>query len=369
MDDKLFFRKNILTWHAGHQRPMPWKGERDPYKIWLSETILQQTRVEQGLPYYLKFVKAYPTVKQLADAPLDEVLKNWEGLGYYSRARNMHAAAKFITQERNGIFPETYPGIRALKGVGDYTAAAIASFAFDLPHAVLDGNVYRVLSRYFGIETPIDSTAGKKQFSALAQSLLDPKAPGSYNQAIMDFGADHCTPRKPGCSNCPLKPRCIALKTDAVAQLPQKSKSLKKRNRFFAYAVFYHGQNVWLHRRNEKDIWRNLYEFPLLELQEMPRDLADLPQILLNHFFDENAPKGINPIAISKTYRQTLTHQVIHAVFCEFKLTGSKKTIDFQQDKLSDFGQFDQFKLKKILAVPRIIDWFWAEKDVTLSLF
>ncbi len=368
MDDKQFFRKNLLAWHRDHRRPMPWKGERDPYKIWLSEIILQQTRVEQGLPYYEKFVAAYPTVRLLADAPLDAVLKNWEGLGYYSRARNLHAAAQYIAKALGGAFPDTYAGIRALKGVGDYTAAAIASFAYALPHAVLDGNVYRVLARFFGIDTPIDSTPAKKEFAALAQSLLDTRAPGAYNQAIMDFGAGHCIPRQPACADCPLGRRCAAFQSGRVAQLPVKKKGLAKRTRFFAYAVFEHRDTVWLRRRDGKDIWQHLYEFPLLELPEIPADTTTLPSLLMQHFFPEGVPEGLELQAISKAYRQTLSHQIIQAVFIEFKMPENLKVLDFQKTRLENYVQTEQFKLKKILALPRIIDWYWQEKAVTLRL-
>lgn len=368
MDDQVFFQKNLLRWHAGHRRPMPWKGERDPYKIWLSEIILQQTRVEQGLPYYEKFVAAYPTVKELAAAPLDEVLKNWEGLGYYSRARNLHATACHIALKLDGKFPDTYADIRALKGVGDYTAAAIASFAYELPHAVLDGNVYRVLARYFGIGEAIDSTAGKKIFSALAQELLDPTQPGAYNQAIMDFGAGQCTPRQAACSTCPLSSRCQAFLTKQVDNLPYKSKTTDKKPRFFAYAVFYLKDRVWVRQRSADDIWKNLYEFPLLELATAPADTRDLPDQLLAHFFPNGAPAGTALRAVSKAYRQTLSHRIITAVFCEFDLPGNLQITDLEQIGLENFDCVEQFKLKKILALPRIVDWFWQEKDVTLRL-
>ena len=201
---KHFFTKNLLKWFASHHRPMPWKGEKNPYLIWLSEIILQQTRVEQGLPYFLKFKENYPTVTDLANAPEDEVMRLWQGLGYYSRARNLHFTAKYIAYDLNGEFPNTYTEILKLKGVGAYTAAAISSFAYDLPNAVVDGNVYRVLARYFGIETPIDTTEGKKKFTKLAYELLDKKRPADYNQAIMDLGATQCTPKNPNCKNCPL---------------------------------------------------------------------------------------------------------------------------------------------------------------------
>ncbi|MBK6932730.1 MAG: A/G-specific adenine glycosylase [Saprospirales bacterium] len=289
---RAYFQKNLLDWHAGHSRPMPWKGERDPYKVWLSEIILQQTRVEQGLPYFEKFVAAYPTVERLAAAPLDAVLKLWEGLGYYSRARNMHATALYIATERDGRFPDTYAGLRALKGVGDYTAAAIASFAFDLPYAVLDGNVYRVLARFFGIDTPTDTPAARKQFAGLAQQLLDPARSGACNQAIMDFGATQCTPQQPACVPCPLRPHCAAFHSNRVPLLPRRSKTPEKRQRFFAYAVFYHRGMVWVGQRHDKDIWQNLYEFPRLDLPEAPADTASLPPLLLAKFFPAGPPEG-----------------------------------------------------------------------------
>ncbi len=366
MDNHFFFRNKLLEWHRGHRRPMPWKGERDPYKIWLSEIILQQTRVEQGLPYYEKFIAAYPSVRHLAAAPEDEVLKNWEGLGYYTRARNLHTAAKYIAGELSGKFPDTYEGIRALKGVGDYTAAAIASFAYDLPYAVLDGNAYRVLARFFGIRTPIDLPAAKKTFAALAAELLDTAKPGAYNQAIMDFGATHCTPRQPACTGCPLREHCVALQTGQADKLPVKSKTPEKKDRFFAYAVFYHRDHTWVRRRTGKDIWQNLYEFPLLELPALPADPGNLPGLLLGNFFSGGPPPGTTVRGISRPYRQTLTHRIVTAVFCEIDLPDTIETADFHENMLGNYQRIEHFKLKKILALPRIIDWFWQEKDVTL---
>jgi len=362
MDFSDFFRHELLTWHAGHQRPLPWKGERDPYKVWLSEVILQQTRVEQGLPYYERFTAAFPTVRQLAEAPQDAVFKLWEGLGYYSRARNMHAASKHIACELEGVFPDTYAGIRALKGVGDYTAAAIASFAFGLPHAVLDGNVYRVLARFYGIETPVDTPAAKREFSALAQRLLDTKDPGAYNQAIMDFGAGHCTPRQPACGACPLAEQCIAYKSGAVHRLPAKNRAKPKQQRFWAYGVFYHDGHVWVRQRNADDIWQHLYEFPLLELPELPDDPGALPQRLLDHFFPNNPPPGIVPRSVSKPYRQTLSHRIVTAFFCEFDLGENFEPAVLQGSRFSEWQKIEQMNFKKILAVPRIVEWFWRER-------
>ena len=251
----------LLAWYQKNKRDLPWRHTKDPYKIWLCEIIMQQTRVAQGLAYYNRFVETFPTPADLAAATQDQVLKLWQGLGYYSRARNLHAAA----QSMHGKFPPTYAGVRALKGVGDYTAAAICSIAYNMPYAVVDGNVYRVLARVFGIRTPIDSTDGKKQFTALAQALLDKKHPGDYNQAIMDFGAMVCTPQAPQCTVCPLANRCVARKEDLQEKLPIKAQKTKVSTRYFHYIYVEQGKFTWLHQRGPGDVWQNLYELPLVE--------------------------------------------------------------------------------------------------------
>ena len=225
------FSRILLDWYAEHKRELPWRETKDPYRIWISEIILQQTRVAQGYEYFQRFVERFPDLVALAEADEDEVMKYWQGLGYYSRARNLHAAARSM----NGVFPRTYEGVRALKGVGDYTAAAICSIAYDMPYAVVDGNVYRVLSRYFGVETPIDSTQGKKLFASLAQEMLDEKHAALYNQAIMDFGAIQCTPQSPSCMFCPLADSCSALATGKVNLLPVKQHKTKTTDRYFTY--------------------------------------------------------------------------------------------------------------------------------------
>ena len=255
------FASVLLDWYAQNKRDLPWRGIQNPYLIWLSEVILQQTRVAQGLEYYKKFSERFPTPQALADASEDEVLKCWQGLGYYSRARNLHAAAKSM----QGVFPSTYEGVRALKGVGDYTAAAICSIAYQMPYAVVDGNVYRVLARVYGIDVPIDSADGKKQFAELAQKLLDKQAPGDYNQAIMDFGATVCTPSASQCSTCPLAGRCAAYKQGRVDELPVKAQKTKISARYFHYIYVKQGKNTWLHKRGPADVWQNLYEPPLVE--------------------------------------------------------------------------------------------------------
>ena len=232
--------------------------------------MLQQTRIEQGLPYFYKFIEAYPTVFDLAKAPADEVLKLWQGLGYYSRARNLHETAKFVAEELNGIFPKTYKELKKLKGVGDYTASAIASICYNEPVAVVDGNVYRVLSRIFGISTPINSTAGIKEFKQLAQELLDKNDPATFNQAIMEFGALHCKPQNPKCDTCPFNDMCLALKNDQIKELPVKLKKAKIKKRYFNYLVFdLENENTILEQRSGRGIWNGLYQFPLVESEKM----------------------------------------------------------------------------------------------------
>jgi len=366
MDNKQFFRENLFAWFAQNHRPLPWKGEQDPYKIWLSEIILQQTRVEQGLPYYHRFVEKYPDVQALADAPEDEVLKLWEGLGYYSRARNLHTTAKLIANDLGGKFPDKYEDIRALKGVGDYTAAAIASFAFNLPHAVLDGNVYRVLARFFGIETPTDTPAAKKEFAALAQALLDRAHPGDFNQALMDFGATHCTPQQPKCPACPLRPQCLALERNKVAELPLKSKVLTKKDRFFVYLVADFRGDTFVQKRAGKDIWQNLWEFPMLELSAFPTDNQDLKKLIFEKF---DIARWSPEIRFSKPYRQVLTHRNITAIFCEITFFDDNSPKVFEKQPFDKCVRVSRSDLKKNIAVPRVIDWYLRDNALTLSLF
>jgi A/G-specific adenine glycosylase len=364
-DKKAQFRPTLLAWFANHLRPMPWKGIKNPYFIWLSEIILQQTQVKQGLPYYEHFIEKYPTVFDLAAAAEDTVMKSWEGLGYYSRARNLHAAAKQIVNNFDGKFPDSYEAILSLKGVGPYTAAAISSFAFDLPHAVVDGNVYRVLSRYFGIDTPIDSTEGKRFFNSLALTLLDKKQPAAYNQAIMDFGATQCTPKRPKCSTCPFAERCSARLEDRIAELPVKSKKITKKHRFFNYIILHLGDQVLLHKRKTKDIWANLYEFPLLEAERL-LERSEIDASLVDGLGLVNKNNNLNGTAkfikVSKPFQQTLTHQKINARFWEYRIpeTSFDKNSTYilvQKDKLSTF------------AFPKIIDWYFRDNSLYLELF
>jgi A/G-specific adenine glycosylase len=306
------FSKKITEWYNPTSRNLPWKKTKDAYKIWLSEIILQQTRVEQGTPYYLAFIKKYPTVKKLANAPLDDVLKLWEGLGYYSRARNLHFAANQIMQFHNGKFPESHTEILQLKGIGNYTAAAISSFAYNLPHAVLDGNVYRVLSRIFGIETPIDSTIGKSIFQKLADDLLDKKNPSTFNQAIMDFGAILCKPQNPMCENCPFSSECKALQLNKINLLPIKSKKLIKTERHFHYFVMYDDEYIYIKQRSENDIWKGLFEFPVEEVIGQWSIANSMFFRKINHLPSTSS----QPL----TYKQTLSHQYIHGYFYEIQM-------------------------------------------------
>ena len=259
------YRKALTVWYNHTKRELPWRESRDPYKIWVSEVILQQTRVQQGMDYYHNFLRLFPDIKSLAMAPEEDILKVWQGLGYYSRARNMHHAAKIILSTYDGKFPNDYESIRNLKGIGDYTAAAIASIAFDLPYAVVDGNVFRVLARLFGITTPIDTVSGKKEFYNLAQLMLDTDRPGEFNQALMEFGAIQCLPGQPLCTDCPLSGKCHAFANKAIGSFPVKSKQVKQKERYFNYLYIHQAEKLFLVKRGEKDIWRNMYQFPLVE--------------------------------------------------------------------------------------------------------
>jgi A/G-specific adenine glycosylase len=336
------FAQILLKWHRGeNNRSMPWKGEKNPYRIWLSEVILQQTRVDQGWAYYEKFLDAFPTIHDLAHAPEQKVFKLWEGLGYYNRCRNLIATAKKIDAEYNGQFPGTYEEILQLKGIGPYTAAAIASFAFNLPHAVVDGNVTRVLSRYYGDFTPIDSAAGKKLYAQLADALLDKEQADLYNQAIMDFGATVCIPRNPLCKDCIQRSDCQALQKGLVSQLPVKEKTNRKKQRWFYYFIVETpGDRVYIRQRTGKDIWEGLFEFVLHE--------ADQPV----YFDHENAAgsdlmhrlfgrQSMTVRYISRIYRQELSHQTIQGQFISVRLKKEKSQLSgyalVDRDQLADY--------------------------------
>ena len=281
------FSKKIINWYLQNKRDLPWRNTRDPYKIWLSEIILQQTRIEQGLPYYEKFVGTFPSISDLANAPEDKVMKLWQGLGYYSRARNLHFTAKTIAKEYKGQFPSEHANILKLKGIGDYTAAAIASFAFDAPYPVLDGNVFRIISRIYGIHDAIDSGTGKKIFMKKLHELMPPKEVASFNQAIMEFGALQCVPKNPKCTGCIFKNECYALANDKIDMLPIKEKKLVKKDRHFFYLISSDGKNTIIQKRSDKDIWHSLYEFPVFEKQIKPRGKilfrSEIQKHLLTH--------------------------------------------------------------------------------------
>lgn len=300
----------IAQWFRQNGRDLPWRRTKNPYKIWLSEIILQQTRVDQGLNYYLKFIKNYPTVNDLANASEQEVLNDWQGLGYYSRARNLHAAAKFIAGELNGKFPDTYDEIIKLKGVGPYTAAAIASFAFKEVKALVDGNVYRVLARYFDISTPIDSTTGKKEFQLIADSLIPKDAPDEHNQAIMELGSQQCVPVNPDCSACVLNNNCFAFLNNTVSERPVKEKKTKVRTRYFYYGIFTQHAKICVRKRTASDIWQHLYEFPLYE-----SDTPVSEQQLILHYVETY---GLTPSFISEEVKHILSHQRIVTRFLHF---------------------------------------------------
>ncbi len=302
----MIFSNTLIYWYLQNSRDLPWRKTNNPYFIWLSEIMLQQTRVAQGLSYYLKFTEAFPTVFDLAKADESTVLKMWQGLGYYSRARNLHFTAKQIANEFNGEFPSTYKDIIKLKGIGDYTASAIASFAFDEPKAVVDGNVYRVLSRYFGIETPINSSVGIKEFKTLAEALIDKKQPANYNQAIMEFGAIQCKPKKPLCLFCPLSESCVALQKNLIEKLPVKEKKIKVRNRYFNFLVVKTNKNTTiLSERKGRGIWQGLYQFPLIESDKIINQKELIASEEFISFFPEET-------TISLFNQKVIVHKLSH---------------------------------------------------------
>lgn len=318
MEDKAEFGHILIAWYKENRRELPWRETKDPYLIWISEIILQQTRVVQGLDYFRRFISRFPDIRSLAEAAEDEVMKYWEGLGYYSRARNLHAAARDILQRFGGIFPSSYADVRSLKGIGEYTAAAVCSFAWKQPYAVVDGNVYRVLSRVFGIEVAVDTTEGKKLFATLAGELLLRETPDIYNQAIMDFGAVQCVPKSPACLFCPLRDECIAFARGKVNTLPVKQGKTVVKPRYFNYLHLRWQGKTLLAQRRENDIWQKLYEFPLIETNE-DTDFAGLSQTeafgqLLSAAGCLQIGWQIGPL------KHVLSHRVIYARFYEIEI-------------------------------------------------
>lgn len=328
--------EKLITWYNINKRDLPWRNINDPYKIWLSEIILQQTQVVQGLNYYLKFVENFPTVNDLANAPEDLVMRLWQGLGYYSRARNLHSAAKFIQNTHMGVFPKTYDEIKELKGVGDYTAAAVASFAFKLPYAVVDGNVYRVLARLFNVETPINTTQGKKEFQLIAEEILNIKMPDLHNSAIMEFGALFCKPQNPKCDVCTLQVHCLAFKNKTVSLLPVKINKVKIRNRYFNYIIFNYKNKVYISKRTEKDIWQNLYEFYLIETDHLIDEMTLLANSDLKTLCSKFSLK--NKTILKK---HILSHQHLYSTFYELEIKSplkSKLFLEIEREELDKYG-------------------------------
>lgn len=308
------FTNLLIEWYLQNKRDLPWRNTTNPYPIWLSEIILQQTRVAQGMPYFYAFLESFPTVKELAIADEQQVLKLWQGLGYYSRARNLHQTAQYIANELDGVFPNSYAGLIQLKGIGEYTAAAIASFAYNEPVPVVDGNVFRVVSRYFGIESDISTGKTKKEFTALAAELLSKEQPALFNQAIMEFGAMHCTPKNPDCENCIFNSSCVALQKGLVVQLPFKSKKIKIRKRYFNYIVLQDKKgNTKIQQRTDKGIWHNLYEFPLFETTQEEGFETIAPLIKNDTDFGDSVVsiQEANPISLI----HKLSHQHLYIKF------------------------------------------------------
>lgn len=320
-----FFNAQIHQWYAIYKRDLPWRNSCNPYFIWLSEIILQQTRVDQGLAYYLRFTEEFPTINELANASEDQVLKLWQGLGYYSRARNLLFTAKYIQKHYDGKFPEHYESILALKGIGEYTASAIASISFGLEFPVVDGNVFRLLSRFFGISEPIDSNSGKKVFYSLAKELIKGTNPGMHNQALMEFGALQCMPGKPDCLKCVLSEKCFAYGADKVGILPVKANRTKQRDRFFNYLIFEYNNYIWIRHRISKDIWKGLFEFPLIETSGKTKVLEILSSNEWNQI--TNSPNAIIQ-SIGNWKIHILSHQRINYRFIRITLTEEFELLD-----------------------------------------
>ena len=339
----------LINWYKENRRDLPWRHNPTPYQVWLSEVILQQTRVNQGWDYYLRFIEKWPTVADLAQASEEEVLKMWQGLGYYSRARNLHHCAKQVVEQHGGQFPADFEQLRKLKGIGDYTAAAIASIAFNLPHAVVDGNVYRVLSRLFDIDTPININEGQTVFAQLANELLNREQPCLHNQAMMEFGALHCTPKNPNCLHCPLQAQCLAFERQTVMQRPMKLAKLKVTTRYFNYLVIRIEDKLYLHKRNGNDIWKNLYDFPCIE-SEKPMTVEEV--VNSKEFTQLIEDKPFTLVKTSPTFTHKLTHRTILAQFIEIKLEEELLRIETKDLFLTPERDLENY------PIPRLIDLY-----------
>ncbi len=320
------FAETLISWYDDHKRDLPWRGETDPYKIWVSEIILQQTRVQQGWDYYHRFLDNFPNVKTLAEADEEKVLKVWQGLGYYSRARNMHAAAREIMAEHHGIFPQTYDKIRSLKGIGNYTAAAIASIAFHLPYPAVDGNVIRIVSRIFGICDDVTQPTVLKRITKICETEIDPAQPGVFNQAAMDFGAMQCVPRNPKCDGCPFQSNCYAFKNNLTDTLPIKKKKGESKHRFFHFTIYLSDNQTIIEKRTSSDIWKNMYQFPLTETDS------------------EKWPE--KPVFVT---REVLSHQIIHAAYYVKNVKKLPKTAENQS--VIDFDEIEKLPMPKIMTL------------------
>lgn len=350
------FAEKLYEWHETIERGLPWKETRDPYLIWVSEIILQQTRVEQGMPYYHRFIERFPNVSALANADEDDLLAVWKGLGYYSRARNMHKAARVIKKEL-GSFPSSYDSILALPGVGPYTAAAISSFAFDEPYPVIDGNVKRVITRYFGIQEPIDTSSGEKLVKQKLELVFDRKDPSKFNQAIMDFGALKCKPKNPICQDCPMVKECKAYIDEMTDRIPFKVKKLKKSKRFFHYFIVTIGDRVVLRKRTAKDIWRGLYEPLLMEERSGAVMEKSRQEELLNGWI---LFKGLRNGGETINKKQLLSHQEIHATFYPYH---------FEEGSVEVKVPVELVNLKNLsnFAVPKVVDWYLTDFSIPLE--
>ena len=346
-----FFNSKTHSWYSLYKRDLPWRNTRNPYLIWLSEIILQQTRIDQGMAYYSRFANEFPTISALADASEDQILKLWQGLGYYSRARNLHFTAKFIQQNYKGIFPEDYNAIRSLKGIGEYTAAAIGSISFNLEYPTVDGNVFRVLSRFFGISEPIDTGPGKKIFNDLAKELIKGTDPGMHNQAIMEFGALQCTPKNPDCNQCPLSERCFAFLSQKITELPVRQNKTKQRDRYFNYLVLSCNNHTWIRKRVENDIWKNLFEFPIIETENEINIEGLITQSEFQRFVSIADQKVIKNVSDWKIH--ILSHQRIHYRFVKVQLTDEiNGTTDLIRVNKEDIFNF---------AVPKLLETYLNE--------
>ncbi|MDP2424500.1 MAG: A/G-specific adenine glycosylase [Bacteroidales bacterium] len=358
MNFKSDFAKILIHWYLENHRDLPWRSTKDPYNIWVSEIILQQTRVNQGLGYYTRFILKFPDLRSLANASADEVMKAWEGLGYYSRARHIHETARFLVNQNHGRFPEEIEELIKLKGIGKYTAAAIAAIAFDVPVAVVDGNVMRFFSRYFGLTEPIETTRAMQNINKLANSLIGKSQPGTFNQALMEFGALQCVPVNPNCANCCFCKTCDAFRTGRVNKLPMRSNKTKTKARFFNYLlIFTPDDSIYIKRRNEKDIWERLYDLPLIENNELFTVDKLKEQNQLAEWFGSTK---IEAKAIEKDYRHILTHQIIHARFFKIHLKDTEPApmpVVFLRIPVPEFKNY---------PFPRLITNFFTDQELLI---